>query len=235
MKNTQVTYIKHSGFYVETEKSCLLFDYWQGKLPEMPSGKNLYIFSSHVHHDHYTKDIFKLENTCHNVYFVLSYDIKQGDRNWKKASNVTFVEPYEKKCVGAAQISTLKSTDEGVAFLVEVDGVKIYHAGDLHEWYWPGDPDEDNFLRGENYHKEIDRLKGESIDLSFVVLDPRQEYAGGRGMDYFLKNVTSKYVFPMHLWEDYTYLEEYKTKNQKKYLTTQILSIDHCGQTFFLD
>ena len=64
MSKLTVTYIKHSGFLIETANSYLLFDYWQGKLPELQYDKELYIFSSHAHHDHYTKDIFKLENYC---------------------------------------------------------------------------------------------------------------------------------------------------------------------------
>ena len=35
MSKLTVTYIKHSGFLIETENSYLLFDYWQGKLPEL--------------------------------------------------------------------------------------------------------------------------------------------------------------------------------------------------------
>ena len=74
MSKLTVTYIKHSGFLIETANSYLLFDYWQGKLPELQYDKELYIFSSHAHHDHYTKDIFKLENKCQRVVYVLSSD-----------------------------------------------------------------------------------------------------------------------------------------------------------------
>ena len=39
MSKLTVTYIKHSGFLVETANSYLLFDYWQGKLPELQYDK----------------------------------------------------------------------------------------------------------------------------------------------------------------------------------------------------
>ena len=48
MSKLTVTYIKHSGFLIETANSYLLFDYWQGKLPELQYDKELYIFSSHA-------------------------------------------------------------------------------------------------------------------------------------------------------------------------------------------
>ena len=53
--------------------------------------KELYVFSSHAHHDHYTKDIFKLENKCKKVVYVLSSDIKRASSFWKKAENVLFL------------------------------------------------------------------------------------------------------------------------------------------------
>ncbi len=42
-----------------------------------------------------------------------------------------------------AEIRTLRSTDEGVAFVVHYAGKTIYHAGDLNWWHWKkGEPDE---------------------------------------------------------------------------------------------
>ncbi len=71
MDKVTVTYIKHSGFLVETKESYLLFDYWEGKLPELQYDKELYVFSSHAHHDHYTKDIFKKINVKKLFMFYL--------------------------------------------------------------------------------------------------------------------------------------------------------------------
>ena len=116
---------------------------------------------------------------------------------------------------------------------MKVDGKVIYHAGDLHWWYWPGDSDEENEgSRKDNYLKEIKKLSGENIDVSFVVLDPRQEYAGGYGMDLFLENVHSRYIFPMHFWEDYNLIREYKQNNEKKYPVENIMEITKQGQYF---
>ena len=96
------------------------------------------------------------------------------------------------------------------------------HAGDLHWWHWPGDPEDLNKVRGDNYKKQIAFLENEQIDVSFVVLDPRQEEAGGWGMDYFLQKVNSRYIFPMHCWEKYDLIKQYKEKNDSKYLTGKI-------------
>ena len=208
MSKLTVTYIKHSGFLIETANSYLLFDYWQGKLPELQYDKELYIFSSHAHHDHYTKDIFKLENKCQRVVYVLSSDIKRASSFWKKAENVIFMKPHEEKEIDGCVISTLKSTDEGVAFLVKTEGKTIYHAGDLHWWDWPGEPEEDNKMMEQLYKAE---------------------------MEYFIKNVGAHFIFPMHCWEQYDIIEKYKKDADRKFLTGQIMNITAPGQQFVLD
>ena len=213
MSKLTVTYIKHSGFLIETANSYLLFDYWQGKLPELQYDKELYIFSSHAHHDHYTKDIFKLENKCQRVVYVLSSDIKRASSFWKKAENVIFMKPHEEKEIDDCVISTLKSTDEGVAFLVKTD----------------------NKMMEQLYKAEMEYLKAEKIDCAFVVLDPRQEESGSLGMEYFIKNVGAHFIFPMHCWEQYDIIEKYKKDVDRKFLTGQIMNITAPGQQFVLD
>ena len=47
-KKFKVTYLYHSGFLVETERSYMLFDYWKGEIPFMEYKKELYIFASHL-------------------------------------------------------------------------------------------------------------------------------------------------------------------------------------------
>lgn len=51
----RVTYLGHSGFLLEMEDALLLFDYYQGSLPEMDPEKTLFVFVSHVHYDHYNR------------------------------------------------------------------------------------------------------------------------------------------------------------------------------------
>ncbi len=234
-KKLKVTYIYHSGFLVETERSYLLFDYWKGEVPAMEYKKELYIFASHGHRDHFSEDIFKLENRCEKVQYILSSDIKGSTRNWARAENVHFMAPHEALEVDGVHVETLTSTDEGVAFVVEVDGRTIYHAGDLHWWHWPGEPEEDNQWHKQAFQKEMEYISGKEMDCAFVVLDPRQEEAGEWGMDYFLKHVRSRYIFPMHCWNNYHMIQEYKAKNDAKYLIGEIMSITAPGQEFELE
>ena len=43
-----ITYIGHSGFLAELKQSLLLFDYYEGPLPEAFPEKNLFVFASHL-------------------------------------------------------------------------------------------------------------------------------------------------------------------------------------------
>ena len=61
----RVTYLGHSGFLLEMEDALLLFDYYQGSLPEMDPEKTLFVFVSHVHYDHYNPDILKSVSYTH--------------------------------------------------------------------------------------------------------------------------------------------------------------------------
>lgn len=230
----KVTYIRHSSFLVETDRSYLLFDYWTGTIPPLSYDKELYVFVSHAHHDHYSKDIYKLEAKCKKVTYILSFDVKNAGSFWKQAEYVEFFEAHEEKKVGECLISTLRSTDEGVAFLIKLPGLTIYHAGDLHWWEWPGDPEDYNRMMGDDYKREIDRIKDEKIDLAFVVLDPRQDASGGLGLAHFLKNVKAGHVFPMHFWEDYGLITRFISENRSALNTDSLVVIEKPGQTFAL-
>ena len=54
----KVTYLYHSGFLVEWENCCFLFDYIRGDLPQQAMQKPFFVFCSHSHGDHFTPEIF---------------------------------------------------------------------------------------------------------------------------------------------------------------------------------
>ena len=56
----KVTYLNHSGFLLEWKNSYFLFDYYKGELPELNSEKDVFVFCSHSHHDHFNPEIFSI-------------------------------------------------------------------------------------------------------------------------------------------------------------------------------
>lgn len=209
----KVTYIGHSGFFVELSQAVLLFDYSEGTLAGIPKEKPLYVFASHAHRDHFSFDVFALAKSRENVTFILSRDIR---RKWSPAAflkrgvekecleKILFVRPHETYELGALRVTTLDSTDEGVAFLVCAEGENIYHAGDLQDWVWDDETPEGNRRMTERFRLEVQRLAGKSIDLAFLVLDPRQEGDFAKGFDWFMRHTDTRRAYPMHFWGDFS-------------------------------
>ena len=69
----EVTFLYHSSYFVEMDTCCLLFDYYQGDIPQVD--KPLYVFASHSHGDHFSPVIFQLAQGGKEVHYLLSDDI----------------------------------------------------------------------------------------------------------------------------------------------------------------
>ena len=130
------------------------------------------------------------------------------------------------------RIAAYKSTDEGVAFLLEAEGKTIYHAGDLNNWRWKGEPDNWNRSMAEKYSAQIDKMAGMHMDVAFLPLDPRQEDDFYLGMDEFLNKVDVKHVFPMHCWGDYSVIGKIKALECSAGYRDRIEEITGDGEVF---
>ena len=108
----------------------------------------------------------------------------------------------------------LERTDDEhmLAFIVKTKEGTIYHAGDLNDWYWDGEPKADNQRLTSAYHVEIRKIKGMHFDAAFVPLDPRQGDHYADGILYFLKNIDCNVIFPMHYWNDANVIKRFITE-----------------------
>ena len=115
----RLTYIFHSGFVLEAEHSILVFDYWLDPSDVMESvlqsKKPIYVFSSHFHEDHFTREIFEWKKRKEEANAWLAKGASWSD--------------------GLVSVKALGSTDSGVSWIVETEGKRIFHAGDLNNWY----------------------------------------------------------------------------------------------------
>ena len=206
----KVTYIHHSSYLVETDSVTMLFDYFQGELPEIPEKKPLYVFASHRHGDHFSEVIFDLAKKYENMIFVLSYDIEEKRVPEPLRGRTYFLKPDEIWEHEGLKVETYRSTDEGVAFWCSADGKEIYHAGDLNHWYWDGEDEQWNKDMTAAYRSEIAKMRGRTADVAFLPLDPRQEQYFYLGIDDFVKEVHVKHIFPMHFWDQFDVGERLK-------------------------
>lgn len=246
----KITYIHHSCFVVEIEDCIFVFDYYKGNLPKFDQTKHIFFFVSHSHGDHFHPKIYEYSEIYPNVTYILSDDVRKSlsfaVRIGIGGENTLFVEKHQKIYVNVdnrgvstqsggyhdIKIETLKSTDEGVAFIVEYMGKSIYFAGDLHWWTWRGNTEEEEKFHEKAYKQEMEKIKGRHFDAAFAVLDPRQEERYWWGLNEFMNMAEPEYVFPMHFWKDYALIEKFKRGDSTKNYQNKIMSISYEGQIF---
>lgn len=161
---------------------------------------------------------------------VLSFDIPFAGAD----SRFLILRPHETAQWRGLSIQTLRSTDEGVAFLIQAEGRTFYHAGDLNWWHWFGEDDQENQDMGTAYQTEIQTLSGVHIDYAFLPLDPRLEAAYDWGVRYFLETVDVMHWLPMHFGEDSRSVDWLKQNPEASDLTSRMIPLTRRGQVWHL-
>lgn len=232
----RVTYIKHSGFLAEWEDIACLFDWAEGELPAIDPGKRLFVFASHAHADHYAPALFEKLKVVPKRTFILSSDIPAlpaGERGARMGSDQRRVFAAGEQ--GPLSVTTLGSTDEGVAFVVNYAGKTIYHAGDLHWWAWPDDTAAEERAMKNAFFAQIVKLKGLGLDAAFLPLDPRLGGNFWMGFDALMRTAQVQKAFPMHLWERYETVTKLLQMNVSAPYRDAVESITAPGQVFEWD
>ena len=201
----KITHIYHSGFCIELEQTILIFDWYTGILPELPEEKQVVVFVSHGHGDHFGDCIWSLKKRFRKLIYVIdsTTSVLPGTRNVKT------VEPGGTYNIADLTVQTLRSTDQGSAFLVEAEGHKIFHAGDLNVWYWYDEPEEENLASEADCRREYEKLAGQPADVAFLPLDPRLREHAPRGIALFMECAGAREIFPMHYWDRKVEAETY--------------------------
>ena len=201
-------------------------------MPEFDPAKKLLVFASHSHPDHFNREILKLADVYPDVEYVFPKDIRIAKKEQRASEH--FMRKRDEITVGDTKVKSLRSTDEGVAFLVRCEDRIIYHAGDLNWWHWEEEDDAYNRMMRGDYQKEIETLAGEKIDLAFVVLDPRQEEQFYWGFDWYMRHTDTKIVFPMHMWKQYEVQDRLIGMAVSEPDREKIMRIREMGQVFEL-
>ncbi len=230
-KDYKVTYLGHSAFQVEYKDYVFLFDYtgtvkWDMyEVIETPvdfeklKDKKVYMFNSHDHFDHYDRDLHSRLDKQSNVLVILGC-IKSNN------SNTFVMYPRETKIVGDVKVYTADSTDEGVCFLIELDGLIILHGGDNALW-----SEEDR----EKYIEEIDYLTSLNLipDIAFIPVcnfSAKRPEEMTEGAIYAIRKLNPKVVIPMHAnGKEYVYTD-FKEDALSETITNEIICMKREGE-----
>lgn len=220
MKNLKcdLVHLGHSRILVETENSILVFDYFQDtplglevdkessflSTDNFQTDKNVFVFASHGHDDHFDPIIFQWSKVNPNISYVLSRDIKEEVDHQIDGGQVYYMDPYESLIIDNVNIKTFGSTDLGVSFLVNVDGLSLFHAGDLNWWHWADRFTEEELKREEDdFKRELGHIIGHNIDVACIPVDPRLgEFYHLAGL-YFAEKVKPKFIVPIHFRDNF--------------------------------
>jgi len=226
-KDAKIWYLGHSGWAIRTKNHLLIFDYQgHGLRIKDPVGtfggenRSLWVFVSHEHSDHFTPDIFEWEKVNRKTFYILGCDFKQKP-------NLISLRPREKKRIAGVEILTIKSTDLGVGFLVKVDGLVIFHAGDFEngKGIW------------DSYVREVIFLKENTVHLDMAFIPVARNKAewwthSNKRSFYLIRNLSPKVVFPMHALGQEDFYKEFAKEAAKNNLRTIIRCAEKPGDSF---
>lgn len=233
-----VTYYHHSGFSVASDGVLLVFDYWTGKAKKLPDAlritpdvlagfNEVYVFISHDHVDHFDDVVYSWQQYA-PVTYIIADDMpatvmgrRMGPGGTMELSDRLTVKAYG-------------STDAGVSFLVRLDGVTFFHAGDLNFWHWREVSTARQIeMADEDFRKEITPIQGEEIDVAFFPVDPRMGMHFDAGANYFMLSVKPRVLIPMHFWGRGDVIVEFARRSRSR--ETEIVAMTTQGQSVGLE
>jgi L-ascorbate metabolism protein UlaG (beta-lactamase superfamily) len=161
-------YFYNSGWLLETDQHILVFDFiphassnislagLKKQIIQNKNNKEVLVFISHSHQDHYNDSIFNLASDI-KVTFLLGWNPDKKPL----AKDLHIIVSGDSLVSKNYTVYTHSSTDEGSGFLVNINGLTIYHAGDHALWSETQLPE---FTAELKYI----RSKAASVDIAFL-------------------------------------------------------------------
>jgi ankyrin repeat protein/L-ascorbate metabolism protein UlaG (beta-lactamase superfamily) len=229
-----VWHLYHSGWAVKTKNNLLVFDCWEnGRRPDEPclangfltpgemAGLKVTVFVSHVHPDHYSPHILEWRESVPGINYIFGFE-PEGVQDY------VYAAPRTTMTVGDLTIATIESNDTGVGFLVEADGVRIFHAGDH--------ANRQRDFSGP-YCGEIDYLASTfgPIDIAFMPVTGcgfGDQVAVRMGVFYALEKLGPAVFAPMHSGDNTAVYKVYAGETAEKGLKTAVAAVRNRGDRF---
>lgn len=201
----QLTYLYNSGFLLETGRVNILFDYYRkGQdiirrllASELP----LYVLVSHSHADHFNPDCLGWRSKHRDVRYIFSDELSEAAI--PKKNDITYLPVGGSYVDEYLVVEAFGSTDLGCSFYLAVDGISVFHAGDLNNWHWTDESMPEESAAAEcAYLKELQRIAKahSSVHLAMFPVDARMGSDYARGARQFLQAVRTDIFVPMHFW-----------------------------------
>ncbi len=238
----KLDYIYHSGFAIEAEGVTLIIDYYKDSSEEernrgivhdylLQKPGRLYVLSTHFHPDHFNREVLAWKEKRPDIHYIFSKDILKHRR--ATAEDATYINKGETYEDDALRIEAYGSTDVGVSFLIRLQGMTIFHAGDLNNWHWSEESTEAEIRKANgDFLAEIKYLRqtAPEIDLVMFPVDRRMGKDYMKGAKQFIEQIKTTIFVPMHFSEDYEGGNAFRSIAEEE--GCRFLSITHRGECF---
>lgn len=221
-----VWYLGHSGWAVKTRSVVMIFDYWEWQReqrslangtidPAELAGQKVIVFISHQHPDHLDPVVLEWQRTLPEITYVFGWEV-DGDPDW-----VRFSDQREERDIAGVRVFNIHHEFDDIpesAFLVQVDGLTLYHAGDHGNGSGPLKPE---FKGNIGYLAK----QAKRCDMVFHPLFGGEIYA--------TRKLRARVLFPMHEGgREHQYAKFAKTAGPELG-KTQIAVAEQPGDLFF--
>jgi len=214
----KLTYLYNSGFMIECERFMVVLDFCRDS-PELSvqqalasfQGK-IYVLVSHWHPDHFNRTVLHWRQIHPEINYIFSDDIREN-MHWMTFKGVSFLKKREVREDELLRIKAFGSTDVGGSFLLDIEGKRIFHAGDLNNWHWNEEASLQEIQAAErDFFQEVDLLATTASQLDVVMfpVDPRLGKDYMLGAQQFVGRIPTKIFVPMHFGDDFSKAQAFR-------------------------
>ena len=240
----KLDYIYHSGFAIEADGVTVVIDYYKDSSEEvfnkgivhdylLEKPGVLYVLCSHFHPDHFNREVLSWKKQRPDIRYIFSKDILKHRRaSAEDAIYINKGDTYEDEHI---RIQAFGSTDVGISFLIDLQGKRLFHAGDLNNWHWSEESTPQEIRKAEgDFLAEVRELQqtAPAVDVVMFPVDSRIGKDYMRGAEQFVKRIKITIFVPMHFSEDYQGGNAFRQFAESK--GCHFLSIAHRGESFEL-
>jgi ankyrin repeat protein len=241
----KVFYTGHSGWALQFKDKVIVIDYWQAGVqnddasftngninPGELAGKKVYVFATHDHSDHYDTTIFQWKKSVKDIKYIFGFHPDKTGDNKEKSYNgptYTYINDNQTGMVDDIKVTTIKSNDTGQGFLLEVNGLKIFHPGD-HALF--------NSDLEADFKKEIDFIAGQTsnIDIAFLPVtgcpSTWKKENIVQGFFYIIDKMNPAEVFPMHAFRREYALKEFDEIAKQRNCNSKLFCVENKGDHY---
>jgi L-ascorbate metabolism protein UlaG (beta-lactamase superfamily) len=238
----EVVYVHHNSFILKLPERTFLFDY--PALSHLPqdapalvtrevAGKRLFVVFSHSHADHLNPEVGAVTALAASVRYIVSDDVPDmcPEVLPEAPDEVLVVAPDDDVTFEGVHLRALESNDLGVAFILEVEGLRLYYGGDLANWDWESLPDKARAESRAFFAAALDTVAAGPVSIAFSNVDKRlKSLAGGPEV---VRRLAPALFVPMHTFGETGWLAT--IENELAVAGSRVFSYRRMGDRLRLD